>query len=75
MARVLHLLPRGHSPLAAATIRRDLEAGDDVTVAWLAPAEPPASLPDAASVHRVPEDWAYDRLLEQIFIADRVVTW
>ena len=35
--------------------------------------DPP--LPDAVSVHRVPTDWSYDRLLEQIFWADRVVTW
>ena len=75
MARVLHLLPRASAPLAAAVIRRDLEAGDEVAVALLAepPVDPP--LPDAAAVHRVPADWSYDRLLEQIFAADRVITW
>ena len=75
MARVLHLLPRAQAPLAGTVIRRDLEAGDEVTVALLAepPIDPP--LPSAASVHRVPADWSYDRLLEQIFAADRVVTW
>ena len=75
MARVLHLLPRASAPLAATTIGRDLEAGDEVTVALLAepPIDPP--LPDAASVHRVPADWSYDQLLERIFSADRVVTW
>ena len=75
MARVLHLLPRAPAPLAATVIRRDLEAGDEVAVALLAegPIDPP--LPSAAPVHRVPADWSYDRLLEQIFHADRVVTW
>ena len=74
MARVLHLLRAG-SPLAATAIQRDLEAGDDVAVALLGapPIDPP--LPGPVVVHRVPDDWSYDRLLEQIFAADRVVTW
>ena len=75
MARVLHLLPRADHPLAGTAIRQDLEAGDEVAVALLveAPVDPP--LPDGVTVHRVPADWSYDRLLEQIFAADRVVTW
>jgi hypothetical protein len=75
MARVLHLLPRAETALALVAIRKDLEAGDEVTVALLAggPLDPP--LPPAVSVHRVPSDWSYDRLLDQIFAADRVVTW
>jgi hypothetical protein len=75
MARVLHLLPRAQAPLAVTAIRRDLEAGDEVTVALLAerPLDPP--VPSAAAVHRVPADWSYDRLLDQIFSADRVITW
>jgi hypothetical protein len=74
MARVLHLLPRG-APLAATVIRQDLDAGDEVLIALLSerPIDPP--LPSAAAVHRVPADWSYDQLLEQIFAADRVVTW
>jgi hypothetical protein len=32
-------------------------------------------LPEGVSVHRVPADWSYDRLLEQIFAADRVIAW
>ena len=74
MARVLHLL-RASAPLAATAIQRDLEAGDEVAVALLgeAPIDPP--LPAAVAVHRVPDDWSYDRLLEEIFAADRVVTW
>ena len=75
MARVLHLLPRAQAALAATVIHRDLDAGDEVTVALLAepPVDPP--LPSAVAVHRVPADWSYDRLLEQIFAADRVITW
>ena len=75
MARVLHLLPRAPAPLAATVIRRDLEAGNEVTVALLVetPIDPP--LPRTVAVHRVPADWSYHRLLEQIFAADRVITW
>ena len=75
MAHVLHLLTHGQVSLAATVIRRDLEAGDEVTVALLAepPVDPP--LPSAVTVHRVPGDRSYDRLLEQIFAADRVITW
>ena len=75
MARVLHLLAHPDAPLASTVIRRDLEAGDEVTVALLAepPVDPP--LPSTVTVHRVPADWTYDRLLEQIFAADRVITW
>lgn len=75
MARVLHLLPRGEAPLAATVIRRDLEAGDEVAVALLADVAVDPPLPDAVSVHRVPADWSYEALLEQVFAADRVVTW
>jgi hypothetical protein len=75
MARVLHLLPRAHVPLAATVIRRDLEAGDEVAVAILVETAIDPPLPDGAPVHRVPADWSYDRLLEQIFSADRVITW
>ena len=76
MARVLHLLGPASAPLAAAVIGQDLGAGDEVAVAMLAepPIDPPP-LPTAASVHRVPADWSYAELLEQIFAADRVVTW
>ena len=75
MARVLHLVPGSSVPLAATVIRRDIEAGDEVTVALLGdPAHEP-SLPTGVPRHRVPGDWSYDRLLEQIFAADRVITW
>lgn len=74
MARVLHLLPRAGASLAALTIRRDLEAGDDVTIALLGDAAADA-LPDGARLERVPTDVSYEELLEQIFAADRVITW
>ena len=75
MARVLHLLPRARAPLAATVIGADIAAGDEVAVAVLAEGAVDPALPDAVSVHRIPADWSYDRLLEQIFSADRVVTW
>jgi hypothetical protein len=74
MARVLHLLPRAGVVLASTVIRQDLEAGDEVAVALLADAALDAP-PDGARLHRVPSDWSYEQLLEQIFAADRVVTW
>lgn len=74
MARVLHLVPRAGAPLASVVIRADLEAGDEVTVALLAGAGADA-LPEGASLERVPADVSYEELLEQIFAADRVITW
>ena len=74
MARVLHLLPRAGIPLASTVIRQDLDAGDEVTVALLAGA-PVDGLPDGVRLERVPADVGYEQLLEQIFAADRVVTW
>jgi hypothetical protein len=75
MARVLHLVPRADAARALTVIRADVAAGDEVTVALLG--EPPVdpALPDAVAVHRVPSQWSYERLLEHIFGADRVVTW
>ena len=75
MARVLHLLPRAESPLAARAIRADVEAGDEVLVALLADGALDPPPPAAVVVHRVPAEWSYEGLLEQIFAADRVVTW
>ena len=75
MARVLHLLARPDAPLATTIIRQDVAAGDEVAVALLGEGAVGPPLPEAVSVHRVPADWSYDRLLEQIFAADRVVTW
>ena len=75
MARVLHLVPGADPARALTVIRADVEAGDEVTVALLGepPLDPP--LPEAVAVHRVPSQWSYERLLEHVFAADRVVTW
>ena len=75
MARVLHLLTGGDTSLVPTVIRRDLEAGDEVAVALLADAVASPPLPDRVGRHRVPADWSYEQLLEQIFAADRVTTW
>ena len=75
MARVLHLLANPAAPHVATAIRGDVAAGDEVAVALLAEGAVGPPLPEGVSVHRVPVDWSYDRLLEQIFAADRVVTW
>src|SRR6267142_2813888 len=37
------------------------------------PADP--ALPAGVAVHRVPDEWSYERLLEAVFEADQVVTW
>jgi hypothetical protein len=73
MARVLHLLARPEAPVAATVIRHDVAAGDDVAVALLADGR--IDLPDGVVAHRVPAEWSYEQLVEQIFAADRVVTW
>lgn len=75
MVRVLHLLPRADVALALIAIRGDLEAGDEVTVALLTDAADDDALPEGVRVNRVPSDWSYEQLLEQIFAADRVITW
>jgi len=74
MARVLHLLPRAGIALASITIRGDLEAGDEVTVAVLADGAGDG-LPDGVRLERVPSEVSYEQLLERIFAADRVITW
>jgi hypothetical protein len=74
MARALHLFKGVPLALALATIERQLAAGDTVTAAVLPGVEPPA-LPAGVAVHRVPDEWSYERLLEAVFEADQVVTW
>jgi hypothetical protein len=74
MARVLHLLAAGDAALAAVTVHRQVADGDQVVVALTAGAVAP-SLPAGVPVHRVPDDWTYTRLLEEIFAADHVLTW
>ena len=74
MAQALHVLKGGDSALALATIERQLAAGDRVTVALL-PGAPPPPLPAGVAVHRVPDEWSYERLLDAVFEADHVATW
>ncbi|HEY3100088.1 MAG TPA: hypothetical protein VGL14_14340 [Methylomirabilota bacterium] len=74
MAVALHVLKGGDNALALATIERQLGAGDRVSVALLSGAAAPA-LPAGVAVHRVPDEWSYERLLEAVFEADHVTTW
>jgi hypothetical protein len=74
MARVLHVFKGDHGAEAVAVIARQLAAGDEVTVALLVGVEPP-TLPNVVTVHRVPDELSYERLVESIFASDSVVTW
>jgi hypothetical protein len=74
MARQLHLFKGDHADTAAAVIAPQVSAGDDVTVAVLGGATPPALSP-AAAIRRVPDELSYDGLVALIFEADAVVTW
>ena len=74
MARILHVLKGDHTVEAAAVIAPQAADGDRITVALLAGADAPV-LPVGVTVHRVPDDTTYERLLEMIFEADTVVTW
>jgi hypothetical protein len=74
MGGALHVLKGGDSALALAAIERQLGAGDRVTVALLSGAAAPA-LPAGVTVHRVPDEWSYERLLEAVFEADHVAAW
>lgn len=73
MSAVLHLL-KGDTWLALAAITREVQAGDEVTVALLHGAPAPA-LPPAVRVHRVPDDLSWEALLDEIFTADQVIAW
>ena len=74
MPRVLHLLKGDHAELALAVITPQAAAGDQVSVALLG-ATPAPALPAGVTIHHVPADTSYERLLELIFEADSVVTW
>lgn len=74
MARALHLLKGDDTGLAAATVARQLAAGDTVTVAALHGAAVPA-LPPGIVVRRVPEELSWAALLEAMFEADQVIAW
>jgi hypothetical protein len=74
MGKALHLLKGEDSDLAAATVARQLAAGDTVTVVALQGAAVP-SLPAGIVVRRVPEQLSWEQLLEAMFEADQVIAW
>jgi hypothetical protein len=74
MARVLHLVKSADHTIALATIARQLEAGDAVTVAVLPGGTAPA-LPGGVALRRVPDELSWEALLDLVFGADHVVTW
>jgi hypothetical protein len=74
MARVLHMLKGNDSTLALVVVAHQQAAGDEVAVALL-PGAPVPALPDGVARHRVPDDLAWEALLERIFEADQVITW
>ena len=74
MAGALHVLKGGDVALALATIHHQIAAGERVSVVLLPGAATPP-LPAGVEVHRVPEEWSYERLLEAVFEAAHVTTW
>jgi hypothetical protein len=74
MGRALHLLKSQDTGLVAATVARQVAAGDAVTVVALHGMTAP-TLPAGVVVRRVPEDLSWDGLLEAMFQADQVVAW
>jgi hypothetical protein len=74
MARALHLLKGNDSGLAAATIARQIAAGETVSVVALHGAAVP-TLPAGVLVRRVPDELSWDALLEAMFEADQVIAW
>ena len=74
MSRALHLVKTQDTGLVAATVARQVAAGDVVTVVALHGAAVPA-LPADVVVRRVPDDLSWDGLLEAMFQADQVLAW
>ena len=74
MATMLHLLKTEATLLAAATIRRQVTAGDRVALAVLEGARSPDPI-EGLTVYRVPEELGYHELLDLIFAADQVIAW
>ena len=74
MPRTLHLLKGEDNDLAAATIARQIAAGDIVSVVALPGARVP-SLPAGLAVARAPEEISWDRLVAAMFEADQVIAW
>ena len=74
MGRALHLVKTEDTGLVAATVTRQLAAGDAVTVVALHGVALPR-LPAGVVVRRVPDDLSWDAVLEAMFEADQVVAW
>ena len=74
MPTVLHLVDGDLTALAADTMRRQLAAGDRLTVVRLEGAPTPA-VPDGVTLHRVPDDLTYPQLLDLVFASDQVISW
>ncbi len=74
MATALHLLRGTRPSLAPDVVRRQVAAGDDVTVVLLGEAPPPA-LPAGVVVRRAPSELAWREVVELIFAADHVTAW
>jgi hypothetical protein len=74
MGRALHLVKTDDTGLVAATVARQLAAGDAVTVVALHGAAVP-TLPAGVVVRRVPDELSWDALLDAMFQADQVVAW
>ncbi len=74
MGKALHLIKSEDGGLAAATVARQLSAGDTVTVVALHGAAVPA-LPPGIVVRRVPDELSWEQLLEAMFEADQVIAW
>jgi hypothetical protein len=74
MARTLHLLKGEDNTLAAATIARQLAAGDTVRVVALPGTRVP-SLPAGLAVSRAPDEISWAQVLAAMFEADQVIAW
>ena len=72
--RALHLLTGPPGPLALATIARQVESGDAVTVVLLGGAEGP-TLPADVTVERLEDAFGYPDLLDLVLDADHVTAW
>jgi hypothetical protein len=74
MAAALHLLEAGDATPALDVIAAQVAAGDHVTVILL-PGAPAPALPADVALRRVPDDLAWEALVDLIFAADHVVAW
>jgi hypothetical protein len=74
MARTLHLLNGDDNDLAAATIARQIAAGDTVSVVALPGARVPP-LPADVVARRAPDEISWEDVLAAMFEAEQVIAW